>query len=433
MKLVRAILFASYILIAILLGKDYVQWNLTTVFGLLLIPLVYQLDTAKLSLRLIVPTLLFVILGMVIPTRSTLFFALLFTALLLLESSKGKVSSSVLYIIVLISPLFKTISDSLSFPLRLSLSDIVARTLTWGGSKVSSTGNIISIDGFEFYIDQACAGLSMLNISLLVAVFILSFKLKLLNRDLTHSGYFGFLLIAVLLNIASNYFRIMAVVLFKIMPGTALHDGIGIVSLIVYVLVPLMFFAPYYIKRFAKAQEKTNQQELVKNPGFLQPYLHIGLFCALLYTTYSYTMAVPAAHTQSSLTMDGFKKSKVADEVLKFENATALIYMKPCKFYSPEHNPMICWTGSGYEFTFIKKEMYGGIEIYTGILIKGKDKLYTSWWFDDGKTKTIDQANWRWKGAMGQKFFLINVASSKQSDLKRITNDLLPSPFAGNP
>ena len=429
---IRTILCIVYIVIAILLGKDYLQWNLTTVFGLLLVPLVYQVEKGILSTRLILPSILFVILAIAIPTRSTLFFALLFTFLLLIESFKGKVSSSVLYIFVLISPLFKTFSDSLSFPLRLWLTDVVAKTLAAGGTAVTSIGNIIRIDGFDFYIDQACAGLNMLNISLLVAVFVISSKLKTMDKDLRPVGYLGIILITIFLNLASNYFRIMAIVLFKIMPGTALHDGIGIISLIVYVLIPLMFLAPHYIGKIARTHPKIQEQKFNK-PRFLKPYLHIGLFCAIMYTTYFYKTAVPVRHDNKAITMNGFNKSKLENEVLKFENPDALIYMKPCNFYSPEHNPMICWTGSGYEFTFIKKEIYSGVEIYTGMLVKGKDKLYTSWWFDDGQTKTIDQYSWRWKGAMGKKFYLINVASSKQADLKRITNGLLPSPFAGNP
>jgi hypothetical protein len=77
--------------------------------------------------------------------------------------------------------------------------------------------------------------------------------------------------------------------------------------------------------------------------------------------------------------------------------------------------------------------MINGTEIYTGTLVKGKDKIYASWWFDNGKMRTIDQLRWWWNAARGdQGFYLVNVNARKSEDLKRITAALLPSPFAGN-
>jgi exosortase N len=433
MPKIKLMICSAYILVAILLSKDYMLWNATSVFGLLMIPLVYRFEKGRLSIRLIVPTLIFVALAIFVPTRSTLFFALVLAFLLLIESFKGKISPSIFFMLALISPLFKTFCDTISFPLRLWMSNMVSDTLVLIGMEASSSGNIIVVDGFDFYIDQACAGLSMLNISLLLAIFIISARLKVTGRELPLWGYFGFLLTAVLLNILSNYFRILGIVIFKIMPDTILHDGVGIVVLIIYVLVPLILITPHYTERFGRLLTIKHEPTDFKAPLAALQYIHIALFFAIMYVTYAYGTNAPVHPNKDSITLNGFRKIMLPNQVLKFENKTALIYMKPCQFYSPEHNPMVCWTGSGYEFTFIKKVKYNGIEIYTGTLLKGKEKLYTSWWFDDGKTKTIDQWNWRWKGATGKRFYLMNVSSPTYAQLKRTTNELLPSPFAGNP
>ena len=140
MQYIRIIICTVYILVAILLCFDYMLWNATSIFGLLMIPLIYRIEKGKLSWRFIVPTLFFVALAVVIPTKSTLFFALVFACLVLLESFKGRISTSILFLLVLISPLFKTFSNTISFPLRLWMSSVVADTLTFLGKQAISLG-----------------------------------------------------------------------------------------------------------------------------------------------------------------------------------------------------------------------------------------------------------------------------------------------------
>ncbi|TDQ07646.1 exosortase N [Pedobacter metabolipauper] len=423
-----------YLIIGLILLKFYLTWNISLIIGLIMIPFVCRVEKGVLSTRFIIPALVFAVLAIFISAKSTVFFALLFTSLLLFESFKGKISLTFFFVIVLISPLFKFFSDTLSFPLRLWLSDIVAKTIALGGSYSESAGNIIKIDGYDFYIDQACAGLNMLNISLLIAIFILSFYQKKLNASLSFFGIVSVMTGTFLLNLISNYFRILLIVLFKIMPGTAMHDLVGIFSLFVYVILPLTLLTEPVIKKFGKVQIPENKERQYRGfkPEFKIPAVHLLLFISIMYSAITYKTRLYSYPNEKSLTLEGFQKTILDSKVLKFENSKALIYMKPSVFYSPEHNPMICWTGSGYEFKFIKKEFCKGKEIYTGTLVKGTDKLYASWWFDNGKIKTIDQINWRWNSAKGSNFYLINVTAAKKSDLKRITEELLPSPFAGN-
>jgi exosortase N len=126
--------------------------------------------------------------------------------------------------------------------------------------------------------------------------------------------------------------------------------------------------------------------------------------------------------------LDGYERTLLSTGVQKFENKEALIYIKPLHFYSAEHNPMICWRGSGYEFKRINKEELQGKEIYTGVLEKGKDKIYTAWWFDNGNCKTIAHTVWRWKSLKGEpEFVLININATTEKELKEKSRKFLAS------
>ena len=126
------------------------------------------------------------------------------------------------------------------------------------------------------------------------------------------------------------------------------------------------------------------------------------------------------------MALHGFQKQLMADGITKFENDGFLIYVKPVRFYAAEHSPMICWTGSGYSFQSIRKEVLHGKEIYTGILKNGPDKLYTAWWFDRGGCKTASQLEWRLQAAKtNQPFNLINISAATPEALRTKTNELL--------
>jgi exosortase N len=111
--------------------------------------------------------------------------------------------------------------------------------------------------------------------------------------------------------------------------------------------------------------------------------------------------------------------------VIKFEKAGALVYIKPSPFYCPEHDPMICWQGSGYVFSKIKKELIDGRQVYWGVLTKAKDKIYAAWWFDNGSMKSVNEFEWRWAAVKGAKlFYLVNVNAASEAALLEAVKNL---------
>lgn len=132
-----------------------------------------------------------------------------------------------------------------------------------------------------------------------------------------------------------------------------------------------------------------------------------------------------------NISIPNFEKSMTENGMLKFENEDALIYIKPSvKAFQGSHDPRICWSGSGYEFTKITKTKIGEIDIYTAILTKENDELHTAWWFDNGEIKTIDEWQWRWTTLSGKSGFrLVNVTTNERADLLDLTKEIMEIPF----
>ena len=110
-------------------------------------------------------------------------------------------------------------------------------------------------------------------------------------------------------------------------------------------------------------------------------------------------------------------------------NEEMLVYVKPIpEFFTGEHTPLLCWKGSGYEFRSIKKTLVAGREIYVGQMEKQGEKLFTAWWYANGKTLTIDQWEWRLRMLKGEeKFCLINVTSKNEKSLTENVTSIFES------
>lgn len=420
---VHYLILSIYLLIAFKLVSRYFMWDFTVLIGLALAPFICSCTRGKLSLRYLIPAVLAVGFALKVPVNTTLFLSLIFVVLLLIENLYGKISFTILFLLLLMSPIFKHASELVSFPIRLWLSEVVAAILSGAGLQATASGNIIEMNGYDFSVDQACAGLHMLSTSFIICLFILSFYQKKVNLQLSFLKVISFLSFTFVLNIGCNLLRILILVVFKIMPSSALHNLVGLICLLIYVILPLLFVSKIYFKRYPIVKQYqfatiTN----VSEPVLLRyPALHISFLLVMISITYNLrNMDKITQPTANHIRLNGFKKDILESTVVKFKNSEALIYFKPTPFYAPEHSPMVCWQGSGYEFEKIKKDMVNGREIYTALLVKGKDKIYTAWWFDNGKTKTVNQLAWRWEALKsGSEYNLVNVSASNPVYLKK--------------
>jgi exosortase N len=364
--------------------------------------------------------------AIMVPVNTMLFLALALAALLWAENIIGKLNDSFMFLLFVVSPVFKYLTGMFDFPVRLWLTSQTARLLTFTGVKAIAIGNQIRLANQDFSVDPACAGLNMLIISLLLSLFILTHFQRQLGIYLKFIYLVGFFIVVIGLNVVCNFFRIFLLVSFKIMPGTFFHDFVGIACLVIYVIAPLIMGVKPLLKRLGKTKCAPTKPKRPIN--FVRhPVLHVVLSAVLLFISLHLVNADTLLSKGKNMELPDFTKYEMDNGISKFYNKDALIYLKPTVFYAPEHDPMICWTGSGYQFAAIQKENISGVEVYTGTLEKGSDKIYAAWWFDNGHIKTVNQLQWRWASAINAKrpFYLVNVNTSDPGKLRREINDLI--------
>lgn len=407
----------AYLALALWFIPGYFKWDANLVMGLLLIPYLAKADSKRQSLRYLLPALLFTGLAIVLPVNTLFFTNLLFVVLLLVENSFGRLNNSVLFLMLLVSPVFGHFTRLGEFPVRLWLSEKVANVLSTVGVQASAAGNQIQMGNYEFSVDPACAGLNMLVMSVLIALFVLTYYQKQSGKTLGFKWLALLCTTTIVLNVVCNFFRIMLLVLFKIMPGTWLHDATGIACLLVYVLVPLLLGIKPLLARFG--QTDVAEKQPLQIPAVRYPSLHLILLGAMVFIATHLVKADSLVSTSSKIEIPGYSKKALEGGILKFENKDALIYLKPTAFYAPEHDPMICWVGSGYTFKGIRRETVNGNDVYLATLVKNTDRIYAAWWFDNGKLKTVNQIAWRWAAAKNEgQFYLVNVNASSPQKLK---------------
>ncbi|RZM25805.1 MAG: exosortase N [Pedobacter sp.] len=394
----------------------YLNWDLNLYAGLFLAPLIFQFRAQQFSTRYFFPAVASLILAICLPVNTTFFIALLLAVLLFVESNFGKITESFLFLLFLISPVFRYLISTVDFSIRLWLTETVAMLLNGLGIQATAVGNQIEMEKYTFAVDPVCAGLNMLIISLILCLFLIVQFQKRSSRSLNFFWTGSVFLLTIALNICGNFFRILILVMFKIMPDTLFHEAVGIVCLLIYVVVPLIAGLKLMQSAHQTILQKTESTSVTLFQNLRQPCMQVFILASLIYAGSRIVKADSLVPVNNQIRLKGFSKKILSTGISKFEAHDALIYIKPAPFYMPGHDPKICWTGSGYEFKQIRKEKIADAVIYTAILTKGKDQIFTAWWFDDGEIRTVEQLSWRWKGATGEDpYYLINVnALSKQ-------------------
>ncbi|QEH42413.1 hypothetical protein FW415_16660 [Chitinophaga sp. XS-30] len=67
-----------------------------------------------------------------------------------------------------------------------------------------------------------------------------------------------------------------------------------------------------------------------------------------------------------------------------------------------------------------------GKTVYTALLQKGTDRLFTAWWYDNGDVQTISQLEWRWLAFRNSgRFSLVNVSAADAVSLQQEVSRLM--------
>lgn len=431
----KANLADGFVLIAtLLLLHQYLQWNgLNFLLGVPALWLFWTQPSgnhtklqSQVHLPLFIVLLLLLVLTIVKPVQTLLYLSVL-AYFMNRSKEEGKKGIGLLFFTVLfMSPLAEYFFSVFSFPLRLWLSNISVAILQSVGEPVKAVGNLIEVGGKEFSVDTACMGLNLTTASLMCGLLLLLVMQNKFNRGLSFTWLLGYLMLVFCFNVLANLIRILLLVKLQVFPENYMHDVLGLLSLLLYVCFPAWWLARFLLRRVGRLNDETityhqtnkldNSFVLILKTAFWFLFLFAG-WNVKEHTELS-RPSIKTVHKSSKL--EGFSIALFSSEVLKLSNSNELVYIKTIPdFFTPEHSPMICWRGSGYELNKISELDVGSFKCYTAELVQGKQKLYTAWWFSNGEKHTNSQLIWRWHSfRSGTRYCLVNYTVASQQELK---------------
>lgn len=420
------LIIGGYVLLLIWLmyHSYHIGGNSTFWIGLLLFPyILISNNLGNKSWRLGIVIAILLLLCFLMPTYSIRYILLIFLILFAIESYFGKLNTLPLWLLFIISPIFKYASEIFSFPIRIKLSEWVGVLLQKIGFSISVLGNIIHYKNNDFLVEPACMGLEMIGLSLLIGIFLITHNQRLTQRKLSAWLISISLVFIFCLNIFSNLTRIILLVLFHIPPETPLHDIIGIVCLLVYVWLPSSVLIKWLFNHYSVPfVNNIHKPKLGYYSFFFQ--LILLFFSAYLVVSFK------PKNIDNQLVINkkaNYTSTDIDFGIRQFKNAKTLVYVKPiADYYSGEHSPLFCWKASGFELKSVKEMEINRQRVYVSTLEKGNEVLYTAWWFSNQKVNTISQLDWRWRVFKGEpKFQLINVTVANSFELENAVKEWL--------
>lgn len=420
----KTIVVGSLLLLASLLGipiwQDYLHRGFLFYTTLLLAPYILYIQQKDVASSRYAWASIAAALGHWYLDINILYLAAyLFFGLFLIEWKSGRLNALSIYWIFMLSPLTVFLFSVFSFPIRLELSQWASWLLQFIYPQLLCQGNIIHLHGVDFSVDKACMGLKMVGYSYLAMLVFISYFEQQQKKQLPKIVVAGILGIGTFCILVANLFRILAIILVQAMPETLAHELIGITSWLFYAVLPT-----YWLVKFAVYQWATTPPIL--SPKKLSPFIFWGLtiICLIGLSIGSYKAmttipSIPKAIIPKQLHYLKQKTNK--DGVIQLTNPEVLIYIKPaCAPYRADHNPSICWKGSGYAFSKEAIQNVQGVPVFTAQLTKENQILYTAWWYDNGQHKTTSQFEWRWNSLRGKgQYQLFNVTVQDSNLLKQ--------------
>lgn len=360
----------------------------------------------------------FLLLSFVVPVKTLLYFSVggaLFLMLPLFSYRPAFLSAAVWAVA---SPAFQYVTNVFSFPIRLQLTHWAGQVLSLSFKGITTKGNIIYYGPNEFSVDPACMGLNMLVASLLLGIMTLGYYQLKLKKSMGAGWAILFLVVVVGCNVVSNLLRIMLLVQFSVWPATPMHEVVGLACLALYVLLPAALGAQLIVRRVGVPAVKGSEAGTARQPNLL---LHFALAALMVWSAVRVTIVDTYAGFKGvgDVKLAGYGVSTFAPGILKLEGDNSLVYVKYVRgFYDTDHNPSLCWKGSGYEFQQLEPKVLAGVPVYTAVLVNGAEKLYTAWWYGNSRLHTIDQFRWRYDSFRGgNPYAVINVTTADERSL----------------
>ncbi|MEM6700020.1 MAG: archaeosortase/exosortase family protein, partial [Bacteroidota bacterium] len=183
---------------------DYLPHHPTDILGVLLLPFVAQKGNTRKQWFYLSAALVFWLINR--EGLNTLYYASFICAALFWWEYLGfRFNYLPLFLLAVIAPITRQIFYTWSFPIRLEMSTLTAKSLTFIGLPTEVTGNVIYFNETAFSVDPACTGLKMLTVALVFAIFILAWYERQLQKRMNFISIVGFLLLTLVLAIFANF------------------------------------------------------------------------------------------------------------------------------------------------------------------------------------------------------------------------------------
>ncbi|CAA9194772.1 exosortase N [Flavobacterium collinsii] len=357
----------------------------------------------KINYFLILSILLLEFISWRLNTKSVHFLSILLFLCLVFHYFTGKFSFIAFICLVLFSTLFSAFFAHLTSEIKQSLCYIVYLTLKNFIPINKIEGVNFHINNAKITIDTACMGLSMFKTGLLFGAILMTLEEKRLKQYYGIFQILSFCLLVITLNIISNYFRIVTLIFFNCTQENFLHHAIGLICFTVYQIIPMQFIIKY-IKPKNKNNDKNGDVKKIKPKNLIL----LVTFATLLATSIKIKNETETNFRQEVSSEYHTKKgSWINTEVFKIETPKKLTYIK-----TPSHNPMVCWTGSGYKIIESKKVLVNKEQIWFNKMEKDNQNYTSYWWYEsNGKKYSSLIEVLLIKLIYGQPIFLINETS----------------------
>jgi exosortase N len=390
----------------------------------------FVINKGEFKVRFLWVSLFFALLFLSLKIQFAYYYAFLFLIYGLIESGFGRLGYPVILSGIVASPFFHYLDGLFGFEIRLQISKWVASTFRIAGKDATAIGNTIQFEESIFHVDPACLGLNMTLTSLLVSCIIIAYFERKQRCFYSLPKVTLFLILSFILVIIANYFRIISLILFNSVPNTVSHELIGILTMIIYTLLPFYFIMKLTNRKENKGAEniRNNHMKTIKSLNYHKAIMTGIILIILSIPNFSENLFRNPEFDEeaSEIVVNGYITTVLENNVVRLSNNDVLIYIKPAtEFYRGDHNPMVCWRGEGYSLRKETKVKEGDFLINKADLINDDFELKTAWWFQSEEDICTSSFQWRINSIRSKnKYRLINVTAGSQESVNKAIQQL---------
>lgn len=338
----------------------------------------------KINYLLIGIILLFEFVSFRLHIKSLHFLSMTMLICLIYYSFTKKFSFIAFICILLFSTLFNKFFDHLTTEIKQNLCYAAFITLRNFIEIDKIEGVSIFINNAKITIDTACMGLDMFKTGLLIGAVLLTLEERKQKKQYTIFQIVFFCVIIIVLNILSNYFRIITLILLNCTEENVLHHSVGLFCFVLYQVLPMLLIIRY----FKCKKEESDVPETTTNYGLI-----ILGFAAVLITSFEVKKEKKLDLLTGLNPKYEIQKGKwVTNDVFKIDTNDTLIYIK-----DPLHKPLICWTGDGYKITDSKEIIIKNQKVWYNLMEKNGTKYHSFWWYESGNKKYTSYIEVMWQ------------------------------------